>query len=96
MGRLRAIAPASMLTDVRGNNKKARPLFAWPREVVRAVVSWLKPTGGSVDRTLAGHVSKTHPSDRARLKLAFLLLSRSSVEASNGADNERPTCREAD
>jgi hypothetical protein len=90
-----ALVPASMLTDVRGNNDKARALFAWEQQATRAVVSWLKPTGVSVDRTRAGHVLKASGLADT-MKLAFPLSRRRPVEARHGVGNEHARSTETD
>ena len=89
------LAPASMLADeVRGSNEKARSLSASLRQAIRAVVSWLKPTGESVGAP-APVIPSTHPGERTQSKSANSLSLRPPGNARYGADNERPFIREA-
>ena len=89
------LAPTSALTDARGHNEKARSLSASLRQAIRAVVSLVKPTGESVGAP-APVTSSTHPGLADASKLASSLSPAPPGNARYGADNERPSFREAD
>jgi hypothetical protein len=89
------VAPASTFTDAAGNNEKARALSAGEQQGQRAVVNSLKPTGVSVCRTHAGHVSNASGVS-GHAKAGKSLSRRSPVKASNGADNEHSAYRKTD
>jgi|GEM_PF-2974482 len=88
------VAPASTLADVGCHNEKARPLSAWLRQAIRAVVSLSdKATGVSVGAP-APVITSTHPGKRTTSKLAILLSRRRPVR-SIGATHERSSLRSA-
>jgi hypothetical protein len=81
------LAFASMLTDARCHNEKARNLTAWQRQV-RAMVSLPNKATGVSALTPAPVITPTHPGKRTQLKLAKPLSLRRPAR-SIGADNER-------
>ena len=89
-----ALVPASTLTDVRGNNKKARPLSAWLRQAIRAVVRFSKPTGGSASNTPAD-LTSTRPGKRTRQSWQASLSLRPPGKARHGVGNEYHVPRNA-
>jgi hypothetical protein len=86
-------APTPMFTDVAGNNKKAHALLAGEQRGRWAMVNVDKATGVSVGAP-APVITSTHPGLAGASKRAYLLSLRWSDKAI-GADNERPTIRQA-
>ena len=85
----RTVARASTLTDVAGNNEKARALLAWEHQGQRAVVSFSFNATDASALTPAPVLTMTCPCDRTNHSLQADSVSEIATRQANGDSHGR-------